>query len=205
MLPPHTIHTARLLIRCWLESDAEPLSRAILHDLEYLRPWMPWAADSQQQTPQEKLKFIRRNRREFACGSSLGFAILDAAGQHMLGSVGMHARIGEGAREIGYWIAKDHTGRGLATEAAGALTKIGFNHMRLRRMEIHCDPSNESSAGVARHLGFQLQTIIRNCVPRAAVSPRDNMVWAMPRADFDRSPAHELNIEAFSESDSRLL
>jgi RimJ/RimL family protein N-acetyltransferase len=205
MQQPHTIRTARLFIRCWLESDAEPLSRAILHDLEYLRPWMPWAGDAEQQTPQAKLKFIRRNRREFARGSTLGFVILDAAGQHILGSVGMHARIGEGAREIGYWIARDHAGQGLATEAAGALAKIGFNHMRLRRMEIHCDPRNEPSAGVARHLGFQLQTIMRNCVPRAGVSPRDNMVWAMPSADFDRSPANALNMEAFSESGDRLL
>lgn len=204
-LLPFTIRTPRLVLRCWRESDAAPLSQVILANLDYLRPWMPWAVDPQQQTPEAKLEFIRKNRREFTRGGTMGFVILDPRETDILGAVGMHARIGSGAREIGYWIHKDHADRGLATEAAGAMTKIGFAHMRLRRMEIHCDPVNGPSAGVAKRLGFSLQTVIRNSVPRANVSPRDDMVWAMRRPAFDNSPTRDMNVEAFSEAGDRLL
>ena len=188
------IRTDRLLLRGWRESDAPALSQVILENFEHLHPWMPWAGDHEQQSVEAKLKFIRTSRGEFLKGKTLGFAIFGADERGLLGSVGLHARIGSGAREIGYWIARDHLRRGLATEAAGALTRLAFEQFRVRLVEIHCDPTNEPSSGVARRLGFALRTTMRNCVPRPGMSPRDNMMWMLHRDQFADSEAARIFI-----------
>jgi RimJ/RimL family protein N-acetyltransferase len=183
------LRTNRLLLRPWRESDAAVLSRAVLANFEHLRPWMPWASDPAEQSEAAKLTFIRKSQREFTLGKSMGFAVFDAEERDLLGAVGLHARIGSGAREIGYWIDKDHARQGLATEAAGALTRLAFEHLHMRFMEIHCDPGNEPSAGVARKLGYTLCVTIRKCVPRPEVAPRDSCIWRLRRAEFPKSAA----------------
>ena len=72
----------------------------------------------------------------------------------VLGGTGLHERIGVNAREIGYWVRVEATNRGIATETAAALTKVGFEIMGLDRMEIHCDVRNLRSATIPRKLGF---------------------------------------------------
>jgi len=59
----------------------------------------------------------------------------------VLGSTGLHTRVGAGAREIGYWIHQDYINQGLATEATAALTKVAFAIDQVTRIEIHCDPN----------------------------------------------------------------
>ena len=44
--------------------------------------------------------------------------------ESVLGASGLHTRFGDESREIGYWIQVDDVNQGLATEVAGALTKV---------------------------------------------------------------------------------
>ena len=57
---------------------------------------------------------------------------------------------GEGALEIGYWIAADAIGQGYATELSAVLTRVGFEHFGVDRVEIRVDPENERSEKVPR-------------------------------------------------------
>ena len=193
------IRTPRLLLRIWRESDAAALSRTILDNFEHLRPWFPWAEDRPQQDEKSKLEFIRKSRRESLRGKSIGFAIFDRDEAHLLGAIGLNARIGSGAREIGYWLHKDHCKQGLTTEAAAALTRLCFERLGMRFMEIHCDPANRPSAAVARKLGYSLRADIRHCVPREAIAPRDSQVWMMHQRDWLATPAASVTMQLESE------
>jgi ribosomal-protein-alanine N-acetyltransferase len=57
--------------------------------------------------------------------------------------------------ELGYFLAPGCWGRGLATEAVGAVLDFGFGTMGLHSVEVQTDPDNGSSIGVARRLGFR--------------------------------------------------
>jgi len=180
-LPPHRIETKRLVLRCWEPRDAEPLVQAIAANLEHLRPWMPWA-EHEPQPVEMKARRIEAWKRKFEAGNQFWYGLFTSSEHEVLGGIGLHRDIGSGAASIGYWIRRDHANQGLVTEAAGALMEVGFGLLQLARMEIHCDPSNQPSAAVARKLGFTLAVTIRNCVRTPTASPRDTAIY-VKRAD----------------------
>lgn len=190
----YRIVTARLLLRCWDPADAAPLNEAIAVNLDHLRPWMPWAANAPVSLDEQIARLIQC-RSVFPQEREYG--IFDRGTGQLLGGIGFPNRIGAGAREIGYWIRADHARQGLMTEAAAAMTRIGFALDRLRRVEIHCDPRNVASAGIPRKLGFLLQCLIPMEVLSPASSPRDTMIWTLRRSEFPAAPASTASIEVF--------
>jgi ribosomal-protein-alanine N-acetyltransferase len=78
-----------------------------------------------------------------------------ASGNEALGWVSL--RISESNRfaaEVGYSVVHVHRGRGIATEAVGALVEEGFRRGRLREIRAFCLPENRASRAVLRNLGF---------------------------------------------------
>jgi RimJ/RimL family protein N-acetyltransferase len=180
------------------------LVTAIAASLEHLRPWMPWAEPEPQRLART-IRRLRRFRAWFERGHDRVWGIFDPDQAQVLGGVGLHRRIGAGAGEIGYWVHVDHTRRGLGTEAAGAVTRIGFELDRLSRLEIHCDPANVPSAGIPRKLGFAHQVTVPGWVNTPKQAPRDTMFWVLPAAAFPGSPAASAEIEALDDAGDRLL
>lgn len=201
--PTYRIHTKRLILRCWNPADAPLLQEAIFSSLDHLRTWMRWAL-AEPQDLNTKIDDIRKWRAQFDLGGACHFGIFDPRETQVIGAIGMHARIGAGAREIGYWIRADRIRQGLATEAAGALTRIGFELQQLRRIEIHCDPGNIASAGIPRNLGYVHELIIARCVPNATAPQRDSSIWSMARAAFPTSAAASVQVEAFDAAGSAI-
>ena len=139
--PAYRIHTHRLVIRCWDPVDAPLLKAAVDDNLDHLQPWMPWAMQEPTDL-QQKIELLRRFRAEFDLGRDFVYGIFNLQETRVLGGTGLHTRLGEGAREIGYWVHKDFVNQGLATETAAALTKVAFRIDTVDRVEIHCDPVN---------------------------------------------------------------
>lgn len=74
-----------------------------------------------------------------------------------LGLVGAEERPTPGRRvevEIAYLFAREHWGRGLATEAARAITAHGFATLDIDRLIALIDDENEASLRVAEKLGM---------------------------------------------------
>jgi RimJ/RimL family protein N-acetyltransferase len=93
---------------------------------------------------------------------------------------GLHGRIGPGALEIGYWVARDHTGRSLATNGAAALTGAALALPGIERVEIHCDQANLASAAVPRKLGFRLDRVKAEPATTPAETGK-KLVWIKER------------------------
>jgi RimJ/RimL family protein N-acetyltransferase len=64
------------------------------------------------------------------------------------------ARIGPGGLEIGYWVHRAYTRRGLATAASAALVEQAFLLPGVDRVEIVHDELNVASGKIPRKLGF---------------------------------------------------
>jgi RimJ/RimL family protein N-acetyltransferase len=192
----YRIETKRLVLRCWQFSDAPLLSRAVEDSMEHLRPWMPWIK-GEPKTLEDRVAYMRSMRAEFDTDEQYVYGVFDSAEKMVLGGTGLHRRIGPRALEIGYWVHSAHINRGIATELAGALTRVGFAVNDSLRMEIHCDPNNGPSAAVPRKLGYTHDATLRGNMVRDDGTLRDTMLWSMQRSELPTSPAMAIETRAF--------
>jgi RimJ/RimL family protein N-acetyltransferase len=204
MEPAYRVVTERLVLRCFEPRDAPALKAAVDASIEHLLPWLPWARE-EPQSLEAKIELVRQFRGKFDLGKDFVYGIFDRTEGDVLGGAGLHARVGQDAQEIGYWIAAGHVGQGFATETAAALTRVGFEVGQLERMEIHCDPLNTRSAAIPRKLGYTHDGTLRGRLPRSDGSAGERMIWSLFASEFPASPAARAPCEAFDAIGRRIL
>ena len=138
--------TERLLLRPGWAEDAPELARAIA-DEQVVRnlataPWPYALADAEA--------FLAAPR-DPAMPSFLITERTDGA-PRIVGACGLGRRP-SGAVEMGYWIARQHWGKGFATEASRALIDIA-KALKLPRLEASHFVDNPASGRVLEKLGF---------------------------------------------------
>lgn len=203
--PAYRIHTPRLVLRCWQPADASLIKTAVDDNIQHLLPWLSWAA-SHPQDISRHIAGLRSWRGQFDLGQDFVYGVFSRDELRVLGSSGLHIRSRDSAaREIGYWIHKDFTNQGLATELSAALTRIAFEVDQVRRVEIHCQPENLSSAAVPRKLGFIHEAILHKRLPLEEDRLGDIMVWTMFAEDYPNSPCSAIEIEAFDAAGRRII
>jgi RimJ/RimL family protein N-acetyltransferase len=152
--PDELIEQGPVTLRRFRPDDLEALFQAVTESLDHLRPWMPWAADYRRQSAEE---YLAGSIKSWDEGTEYNYAILTVnpdGGGALAGVAGLMARIGPGGLEIGYWVHRAHTRRGLATAATAALVEQAFRLPGVHRVEIVHDELNVASAGIPRKLGF---------------------------------------------------
>jgi ribosomal-protein-serine acetyltransferase len=165
-------------LRHWRAEDADAQARAIQESLDHLRPWMPWAAEEPKPLG-ERLAMIRGWEAERRAGTGEYLAVwLDG---DLVGSCGLHRRIGPSGLEIGYWIHPGHLRRGLATDVARQLCERAFADPAVDHVEIHHDRANVASGGVPAKLGFELVGDTPR-PPQAQGEEGVERVWRLTRA-----------------------
>ena len=175
--PPTEIDAGPVLLRPWRVDDVEPMAAAVAESIEELRPFMPWAA-AEPLSYEDRARLIEESARQWARGESFAYGMF--ADGLMVGSTGLHLRVGPGGLEIGYWVRTSWAGRGIATATTRALTTAVFTLPGIDRVEIEHDLANVASRRVPEKLGF---TLVEE-VPSARQAPGDVGIdcrWRMTR------------------------
>jgi RimJ/RimL family protein N-acetyltransferase len=203
--PPYRIETERFVIRCYDPPDAPLLKEAIDSSLDHLRPWMPWARDEPQPLEQ-KVELLRTFRGQFDLGTNFAYGVFEPDESRQLGGAGLHPRGGEGSLEIGYFIRADAIGRGLATEVAAVLTRVGFERCGLARVDIQVDPANDRSVRIPRKLGFVEEGRLRRRLdPHDEGGPRrDSLMFTMLAEELAASRCMQYRYRAYDALDSEI-
>lgn len=63
--------------------------------------------------------------------------------------------------KIGYFIAREFSGKGIATSAVRRVLAYCFEQLKLNRVELRCAAGNEPSKRVAERLGFVREGVLR--------------------------------------------
>jgi RimJ/RimL family protein N-acetyltransferase len=176
--PPERVLADHVILWRSDPSDVEPLVLAVNESLDHLRPWMPWAQDPA--TNDTIGAFLREASIDWIAGKNFQFLIREAPSEMVLGGCGLHARLGPGALEIGYWTHVSQGGRGIATSAARALTRTALGLAGVDRVEIRCDLANIKSAAIPKKLGYRLDRIDQR-PPATPCETEDHMVWVTGR------------------------
>jgi len=176
--PPEVLSNGPAELRRWRLTDAELCLRLVTESLDHLRPWMLWATRDYDHAASQA--FLRGCENDWAAGTAFQYLILDDG--EPAGSAGLMARIDQGGLEIGYWVHSAHTGRGLATSAAAALTDAALSLPGIDHVEIHHDQLNLASERVPAKLGYtHVDTRPETRFDRAPADSGVSKVWRIAR------------------------
>lgn len=99
--------------------------------------------------------------RQIGCAAQRGFclwALEEKESGAVIGHCGLQPFAPLAEIEIGWWLARERWGRGLAAEAARRALDFGFGEAKLARVIALVHPGNAASLGVLRKLGM---TVVR--------------------------------------------
>jgi ribosomal-protein-alanine N-acetyltransferase len=170
------MQTDRLLFAPWAESDWLAF-KPIATDPEvvrYISEGQLWPDDRIQEFVQRQIHCLRE--RGFCV-----WKLLEPGADQMIGFCGLQPLANTVEIEIGWWLARSHWGRGLATEAARAALRDGFDRVGLARIVAVAQPANRASLRVMEKLGMRYERAIRHKgmdVVLYAVHAPGTSVWA---------------------------
>lgn len=148
------IRTERLVLRRFEAGDLNTYHA--YHSLSETARFLPGEAKSYTKSMESVGKyanFVFEKEGDWIC---LAIEAADSPG--LLGEVVLKWLPGCGQAEIGWSLAPQARGRGVATEAAGALLKLGFEELGFHRIDAKLDALNTASAALCERLGMRLES-----------------------------------------------
>jgi [ribosomal protein S5]-alanine N-acetyltransferase len=142
--------------------DAPVLADMLRRDREFLAPWEPvrseeWFTEAGQRVAIAEVLALHER------GAAVPHVVLDAGGD-VAGRITLN-NVVRGAFQscsVGYWVAADRNGQGLATRAVAEMTRVAFEDVGLHRVE----------AGTLLHNAASQRVLERNGFERIGVAPR---------------------------------
>jgi RimJ/RimL family protein N-acetyltransferase len=153
---PPVLETDRLMLRQWAAADLEPFC-ALCSDprvMQFVGNGQPW---SRQQAAAFIDRALAQSREHGYCQ----WALVHKEAGAVIGFCGFVPA--ERGAEIGWRLASDYWGHGLATEAARAVIRYGFEKLRFERLLATVQTGNRASLRVMEKLGMQFDgSIVRD-------------------------------------------
>jgi RimJ/RimL family protein N-acetyltransferase len=106
------------------------------------------------------------------------FAIADAANGTLVGAIDLRTNA-MGVGHIGYWVAPEARGRGVATEALRRLCRYAIEELGLGRLELVTDPDNRASQRVAEKAGFRREGVLRSALRHQDGRRADSVMFSL--------------------------
>ena len=103
---------------------------------------------------------------------------IEVAGE-AAGSIGLVMQE-EGSAEIGYWLGEQYWGRGVMTEAVVAMTRYGFEVLKLPLIFATCFPWNKGSMRVLEKAGYDLLEVRKKAVEKAGRKVNTHIYQILP-------------------------
>ena len=144
-------------LRDFVDSDIDPITMYAnnINVSRYMASRMPYPY-----TKGDAIWWVETGSKE----QGLNYAI-DLGGK-CIGVVGV--QFGElelqYSAEIGYWIAQDHWGKGIGTEAVSKMTDYVFSEKEIVRLSAPVFSPNKASMRVLEKCGYTLEAIHRKAV-----------------------------------------
>ncbi len=137
---------------------AEALFALVDSDRAHLRKWLPWV-DATKTVEDSKI-FIGKGLEQDKAGKGYHCGIWYRGG--MTGVIGLH-HLDRSHRKssLGYWLHRDHEGKGIVTRATRAMIDHLIRKEKMNRIEIGCAVENTKSRAIPERLGAREEGVRR--------------------------------------------
>ena len=144
------LNTPRLLLRAFAPADV-PTLVILANDYEVAKNTLniphPYREEDARQ-------WVRITQESFQQQTSYAFALELRATGEFIGGIGLTLERRFDRAEAGYWLGQPYWGKGLATEALGALLRFGFEELKLHKIYATHIAENPASGRVMRKNGM---------------------------------------------------
>lgn len=151
--PEYPLETERLILRPFSPADFDDLYD--IHSRPEVARYLYWDARDGEQVRQ----VLERKAGQYELteeGQGLAAAVVWRASGRVVGEVSLVWLSREHRQgEIGFSFHPAYQGRGLATEAAEVMLRLGFGELGLHRIIGRCDARNDASARLLERLGMR--------------------------------------------------
>lgn len=160
--PDRPLTDGTVVLRLPWDADAPAIAAACC-DPEIAR-WIPVPVPYRLDDARAFIAFAAEG---WSSGREPTFVIADPESRALDGAIAIHRRPDEpGRAAVGYWLAPEARGRGVATRAVRLVVRWAFDvEPTLVRMELLTLVGNEASGRVALRAGFAREGVLRRYLP----------------------------------------
>lgn len=148
-----TLTTERLLLRPFAEADLPALVQ-LAGSYQVARNTLHIPHPYTEEDAQFWLSITQQHRAQ---GTAHQFALELRDTGEFIGGSGLLPELRHHRAEAGYWLGAPYWGRGLATEALGALLRFGFEQLELNKIFATHHAENLASGRVMEKCGLTLE------------------------------------------------
>lgn len=155
------LETERLILRPITMHDAK-------HIFEYARDsrlqrYTTWQAP---ESIEDSKAFVRYVHRQYRQAKPAPWGVIHKADSKLIGTMGFcHLEPKYQRATVGYVLAPNYWGAGLATEALKEIIKFAFSDLHLNRVEAICSNVNTPSSRVLEKSGMKLEGVLDEYFP----------------------------------------
>ena len=175
----------RVLLRPVCAEDAEA-AFPLIHEQREILDWLVWQGpDDVSELEEVYSRWITTSES----GNNYHLALVERATGMFVGTLGLrfleHPWIGD----VGYWVAREAWGKGLATEANFLAAHLAFRHLATGVLTAEVFVGNDASARVLEKIGYEREPAVRTqpIVGHPTRVDRDEWVFTLTRARFERA------------------
>ena len=182
-MQPVTLRTDRLLLRPFEFTDADDVY-AYARDPEWGR-YLPVPSPYERR---HAVAFVAHSARTSWVTNPVFAISLD---DRVVGAINMGVHEANATAEMGYGIARQRWGMGLAAEAARAVIGWAFGTFDLAKITASADVANTQSWRVMEKLGMTREGVLRSQQPINAEpeARQDRVVYSVLRGEWEGSAA----------------
>jgi [ribosomal protein S5]-alanine N-acetyltransferase len=159
---PAKLESERLVLRCYAIADAPVLAEMYRKNRERLKDdFAPRVARITDIAGAEA--FILEKIRMWEKREAIHLGIWDKRSRMYAGEVCFKEIAWKIPKaEVGYYLAREFEGKGMATEALRMGLSLAFETLQMRKLQVRCSVDNLASQHVAERCGFKIEGILRN-------------------------------------------
>lgn len=173
MPPPETLNARLTVLRRARASDAQSLYLSA-RNADVMR-YMDWPMPTDLADTESHLRQVSA---DWDAGVEYQWVILDRDGAECIGTISCRPK--GHAADFGYFLARSHWGRGLASDAASAVVDWLNGQSEIVRIWATVDVENLRSRRLLERLDLRLEGVLRMATVRPNIGgpPRDTAVYA---------------------------
>lgn len=107
------------------------------------------------------IEYVERAAADWDSGMGASFVIVSNSNE-VIGTISVFRTANSGTAEIGYWVAADARGQGIASRAVRLVSRWSIQTMNLARLQLGTNRENFASQRVAEKAGFKYEGLLRN-------------------------------------------